>query len=161
MECPDFNLIKPIIKRLGPGDIITGDLPTFNLDNPNSGSTVESAQALTVHAVDFGRRFNKAGPRAARDTPLVFDTGASSGLSPLKCNFLSDFKPAKIGVKCVTGGGSSIAGGTMLRRFKTCCGTKLLLTAHGYHFPEANIYLESPQSLVMAVGGSGHAVVDS
>ena len=160
LDCPDFNLIKPIIDKLGPGGIITDDLATFDLDNPDSGSTVESAQALAVHAFDFGRRFNKAGPRAARDTPLVFDTGASSGLSPFKCDFLSDYTPIKIDVKGVAGGGSIIGGGTILRRFKTRCGTKLLLPAHGYHFPEADIRLESPQSLIRAMGGSGHAVVD-
>ena len=160
LDCPDFNLIKPIIDKLGPGGIITDDLATFDLDKPDSGSTVESAQALAVHAFDFGRRFNKAGPRAARDTPLVFDTGASSGLSPFKCDFLSDYTPIKIDVKGVAGGGSIIGGGTILRRFKTRCGTKLLLPAHGYHFPEADIRLESPQSLIRAMGGSGHAVVD-
>ena len=70
LDCPDFNLIKPIIDKLGPGDSITDGLATFNLDNPDSGSTVESAQALAVHAFDFGRRFNKACPRAARDIPF-------------------------------------------------------------------------------------------
>ena len=84
LKCPDFNLVNPIIDKLGPGGIITDDLATFDLDNTDSGSTVESACALAVHAIDFGQRFNKAGHRAARDDPLVFDTGDSSGLSPFK-----------------------------------------------------------------------------
>ena len=70
LECSDFNLIEPNIDKLGPGGISTDDLAMFNLDNPDSRSTVESAQALAVHAFNFGRRFNKAGPRAARDTPF-------------------------------------------------------------------------------------------
>ena len=48
----------------------------------------------------------------------------------------------------------------LLRRFKTHCGTKLLPPAHGYHFPEADIHLESFHSLIRAIGGSSHAVVD-
>ena len=91
---------------------------------------------------------------------LVFDTEASPGLSPFKYIFLSDYKPVKMNVKGVTGGGSIIGGCTITRRFKTRCGTKLLLPAHGYHFPEADICLESPQSLIRTMGGSGHTVVD-
>ena len=81
------NLMKPVIDKIGPGGIIADDIATFNLDTPNPGSIVESAQALAVHAFKFGRRFNKADPRAARDTPLVFDTGVRSGLSPFKYKF--------------------------------------------------------------------------
>ena len=160
LECPDFDLIKPIIEKLGPGGIITDDLAMFYLDNPDSGSTVESAQVLAIHAFNFGRRFNKVGPRAARDTPLVFDTGASSGLSPFKCNLLSDYKSVNVDVKCVAGGGSIIGGGTILRRLKIRYGTKLLIPSHGYHFPEADIRLESSHSLIRAMEGSGHAIVD-
>ena len=53
LDCPDFNLIKPIIDKLGPGGIITAGLTTFDLDNPDPGSTVESAQALVVHTFKF------------------------------------------------------------------------------------------------------------
>ena len=146
LECPDFNLIKSIIDKLGPGGIITDDLAIFDLDNPDLGSTVESAQTLAIYAFHFGRRFNKAGPRSTRDTPLVFDTGASSGLSPFKCDLFSDYKPVEIEVKGVARVGSIIGGGIRLRRFKTRCGTKLLLQAYGYHFPVAGICLEPPQS---------------
>jgi hypothetical protein len=80
LECPGFNLIKSIIDKLGLGDIINGDLITFDIDNHDSCSTVEIAQALAVHAFNFGQRFNKIGPRAERSTHLVFDTGANSGI---------------------------------------------------------------------------------
>ena len=63
-------------------------------------------------------------------------------------------------MKGVAGGGSIIGGGTILRRFKTRCGTKLLHPAYVYHFPATDIRLESSQSLIRAMGGSGCAVMD-
>ena len=59
LECPDINLTKPIIAKLGLGDIIKGDLTTYGLDNPDSCSTVESAQILTVHAFNFRGCFTR------------------------------------------------------------------------------------------------------
>ena len=136
------------------------ELTTFALDTPDPSGTIEGARALAVHANDFGRLFNKAGPRAALKTPLVFDTGASSGLSPFRSDFLNNYEAVKISVKGVAGRGSIIGGGTILRKFTTRCGAKLFIPSHGYHFPEADIRLESPQSLIRAMGGSGHAVVN-
>ena len=91
---------------------------------------------------------------------MVFDIGTSAGRSALTYVFLSDYKPVKIFVKGVTEGGSDIGGGTIMRRFKARCGTKLHLPAHGYHFPEADICLEPTQSMSRAMRGSGYAVID-
>ena len=53
-----------------------------------------------------------------------------------------------------------MGGGIILHKFTTRCGTTLYLPAHGYHMPKADILLESPQSIIIAMGGSGHAVID-
>ena len=79
-------MIKPIIDKLGPGGIIS-DLPVFDLGSPNPADSVDDVSALAVHAFDFGRRFNKVETGNAFDCPLVFDTGASTGLTPSKCDF--------------------------------------------------------------------------
>ena len=50
--------------------------------------------------------------------------------------------------------------GTILRRFTTRCGAKIYLPAPGYHMPKADIHLESPQSLIRVMGGTGHAVIN-
>jgi hypothetical protein len=73
---------------------------------------------------------------------------------------LSDYKPVKIDVNSVAGGGSIIGGDTILRRSKTYCGTKRLLPAHDYHFSEADICLDSPRSLSRAMQYSSHVIVD-
>ena len=40
LECPDVDLIKPILDKLGPGGIIGGDLDTFNLNITNPGGSI-------------------------------------------------------------------------------------------------------------------------
>ena len=53
-----------------------------------------------------------------------------------------------------------MGGCTILRKFTTCCGTTLYLPDHGYHMPKADIRLESPQSVIRAISGSSHDVID-
>ena len=69
-----------MLLRLGPGGI-KDDFDHFALEFRNSGSDVESVSALVERTTVFGRRFNKIGP-TSNDCPLVFDTGASAGLTP-------------------------------------------------------------------------------
>ena len=158
LECPDIDLVKPILDKLGPGGIIGGDLGTFNLEVPNQGGSVEHINTLVVHAHDFGKQI-KASSQSVFSCLLVFDTGASSRLSPFKSDFLDDYKSVNIDVKGFSGGWSIVGGGAILRRFKICCGSTIHLPAHGYHMPNAAICLQSPQSLIQAIGDSGHAIV--
>ena len=60
LECPDIELIKPIIAKLGPGGIICGDLAVFDLVSPNLEDSVEAVSALAAHSFEYGRRFNKS-----------------------------------------------------------------------------------------------------
>ena len=53
-----------------------------------------------------------------------------------------------------------MGGDTILRKFTTCRGTNIYLPAHGYQMPKADIRLDSPQSIIRAMGGSGHVVID-
>ena len=43
--------------------------------------------------------------------------------------------------------------GTILRRYKTRCGSVVYIPTLGYHMPKADIRLESPQSVIGALGG--------
>ena len=52
-----------------------------------------------------------------------------------------------------------MGGGTILRKFTTRCCTNIYLPAHSYHMPQADIQLDSPQYVIIAIGGSGHAVI--
>ena len=160
MECPDIKFIEPIIYRLGPGGIID-DLAVFDLHTPNPEDSAENVIYLLVHASDFGRSFNNSETSSVSSCPLVFDTGASTGLSPFKYYFLDYYKKCHIGVKGIAGdGGSIVGGGTILRNFTTNCSTNIYLPAHGYHIPKSDILLESPQFVIRSMGGSGHTVID-
>ena len=53
-----------------------------------------------------------------------------------------------------------MGGGTFLQRFTTRCCDKNFLPPHNYHMPQADIRLESPQSVIRTMGGIGHAVVN-
>ena len=81
---------EPIIDRLGPVGIID-DLAVFDLYTPYPEDSVDNVNALAVHAFDFGRLFNKAETSSVSNCPLVVDTGASTGLSPLKSDCLDDY----------------------------------------------------------------------
>ena len=89
-ECPDINLVKPIIEKLGPGGIIGDGLTNFELGTPDPEDSVIAASAMLVHFLDLGRRFNKSVTSDVMTCPLVYDTGASSGLTPFKSDFLDD-----------------------------------------------------------------------
>ena len=80
LECPNITLAKSMLSGLGPGGI-KDDFDHFALEFRNSGSDVESVSALVARTQVYGRQFNKFGP-ASKICPLVFDTGASAGLTP-------------------------------------------------------------------------------
>ena len=84
-------MIETIIDRLSTGGIID-DLAVFDLDTPDPEYSVDTVSDLAIHAFDFGRRFNKADTNSVYNCPLVFDTGASTGISPFKSDFLDDYK---------------------------------------------------------------------
>ena len=112
LEWPDIKLIEPIIDRIAPGRIVD-DLAIFDLETHNPEDSVDNISALAIHEFYFGRRLNKAETNSVPNCPLVFDTGASTGLSPFKSDFLDDYKKYQIGVKEIAGGGSIVDGGTI------------------------------------------------
>ena len=46
-----------------------------------------------------------------------------------------------------------------MRRCKARCGSTVYIPNRGYHVPAADICLESPQSVIGALGGGGHAII--
>ena len=147
-----------MIDKLGPGGIIRGDLDTFDLEIPNPDGSCEHMNTLVVHALDYSKQLKTSSQSVSRCL-FVFDTGAHSGFSSFKSDFLADYRSINIDLKRVAGRGSIIGGGTILRRFRTCCGSTMHLVAHKYHMPKGDIdiHIESPKSSIWTMGGSGHA----
>ena len=72
---------------------------------------------------------------------------------------MPDYSEVNIKVQGVAGIGDIEGAGTILRRYKTRCGSVVYIPTLGYHMPTADIRLESPQSVIGALGGDGHAIV--
>ena len=53
-----------------------------------------------------------------------------------------------------------MGGGIILQKFTTRCGNNLYLPAHGNHMPQADIRLESTQSVLKEMDVSGHVVIN-
>jgi hypothetical protein len=90
-----------------------------------------------------------------KDCPLVWDTGASFGLTPFRGDFL-DYVQCKITVKDIARTNTVIGVGTTLHKFKID-GNDIFLPCLSYHLPSADVRLFSPQTYHTLYGG--HSVV--
>ena len=97
----------------------------------------------------------------ARPTPysthLVWDTGASCGLTPFRSDFI-DYMECKIPVKDVTKTNYVIGIGTTLHRFIDTNRKTVYLPCLSYHLPSTDIRLFSPQTYHQLYGG--HSSLD-
>jgi hypothetical protein len=79
------------------------------------------------------------------DVPLVWDTGASLGLTPYRADFFDDAE-VNIPVKDVTKTNYVVGIGTVIYRFQNDKGEDVFLPCVAYHLPTADIRLFSPQT---------------
>jgi hypothetical protein len=77
--------------------------------------------------------------------PLVWDTGASLGLTPYRADFF-DYIEVSIPVKDVTKTNYVVGIGTVIYRFQNDKGEDVFLPCIAYHLPTADIRLFSPQT---------------
>ena len=90
-----------------------------------------------------------------KDCPLVWDTGASFGLTPFRGDFI-DYTECSIPVNDIARTNMVIGMGTTLHKFMLD-GKPLYLPCLSYHLPTAEIRLFSPQTYHTIYGG--HSVV--
>ena len=86
---------------------------------------------------------------------LVWDTGASFGLTPFCADFI-DYVECQIPVKDISKTSMVIGIGTTLHKFMVN-GEPIWLPCLSYHLPSAQIHLSSPQTYHTLYGG--HSVV--
>jgi hypothetical protein len=86
-----------------------------------------------------------------KDCPLVWDTGASFGLTPFRGDFL-DYVECKITVRDIARENTVIGVGTTLHKFKID-GNDVFLPCLSYHLPTAEVRLFSPQTYHTLYGG--------
>lgn len=77
--------------------------------------------------------------------PLIWDTGASQGLTPFLSNF-THYQPAHIPVKDISKTSYVTGIDTVMYKFQATNGNNVYLSMVAFHLPSAKIRLLSPQS---------------
>ncbi len=96
---------------------------------------------------------NKYKKHSVNDTMLVWDTGASIGLTPFRCDFI-DYLPLEgATVKDISKANKVLGIGTVMWKFKSRRGDEVFIPAVAYHMPECDIRLLSPQAYFQLHGG--------
>ena len=84
--------------------------------------------------------------------PLVWDTGASFGLTPFREDFI-DYVECNIKVNDIKEENTVIGIGTTLQKFRLSCGSPIWLPCLSYHMLTAKVRLFSPQTYHTLYGG--------
>ena len=122
----------------------------------NSLSLEEGAQK-TVARLNLCQNIyslDKNNPRKRhtfKSCPLVWDTGASFGLTPFRQDFI-DYTECSISVNDIARTNTVIGIGTTLHKFKVD-GEDIFLACLSYHLPSADVRLFSPQTFHTLYGG--------
>jgi hypothetical protein len=89
---------------------------------------------------------------------LIWDTGASAGLTPFQSDFI-DYVKCEIDVRDITKVNKVVGIGTTLHKFVDNNGNHVYLPCVSYHLPTTDVRLFSPQIYHQLHGG--HSVVNS
>ena len=103
---------------------------------------------------------HKVQPSSAnvKNTVLIWDTGASFGLTPFRSDFI-DYVKCDIQVKDVTKVNTVIGIGTTINKFRDANGQDVFLPCVSYHLTTTDVRLFSPQTYHQLHGGK--SVVDA
>jgi hypothetical protein len=83
---------------------------------------------------------------------LIWDTGASYGLTPFQSDFI-DYVKCAIPVRDVTKVNTVVGIGTTLHKFTDINGNPVYIPCVSYHLPETDVRLFSPQTYHQMHGG--------
>ena len=120
-------------------------------------SATETVHRLNLFGVNLGlhdchgEHGKQRRRKTAKDCPLVWDTGASFGLTPFRSDFV-DYTECNIPVNDIARTNMVIGLGTTLHRFELD-GETFFLPCLSYHLPSAEIRLFSPQTYHTIYGG--------
>jgi len=84
---PDIMLIEATISKLGPGGVPFKLTEEFSLTSPDLIDI--NQDTLSQRTLFVGRQYHTVEVGTVHTTPLVFDTGASGGLTPFRSDFVS------------------------------------------------------------------------
>ncbi len=95
-----------------------------------------------------------------RSVILIWDTGASYGLTPFRSDFI-DYVECDIPVRDVTKVNKVIGIGTTLHKFTDTDGKPVFLPCVSYHLPQTDVRLFSPQTYHQMHGGHSEVYAES
>ena len=110
-------------------------------------------QAL-VHAIKLPRAYNGS---INNGLPLIVDTGASVCITPRREDFIF-YRDSKVKIKDLSKTNTVAGEGIVRWKVRDKTGKIVNLDLPGYHIPNAEVRLLSPQVLLSTVGGSAKAV---
>ena len=130
----------------------------------NESDEQREASDVALRAYVWSQRISKVRNDAteeemldAFDTlPLIWDTGASRGLTPYRSDFIH-YQKTDMVVHDISKANRVIGIGTVMYKFKDTNGREVYLPGVAYHMPKATIRLFSPQTYLQTYGG--HATV--
>jgi hypothetical protein len=109
-----------------------------------------------MHRLNLLRSYNSSCSGATRcvtNMMLVWDTGASIGLTPFRSGFIDYLPLDGITVKDIARNNNVLGIGTIMWKLSTTKGQPIYIPAIAYHMPDCDIHLFSPQSYFQLHGG--------
>ena len=94
------------------------------------------------------------------DSPVIWDTGASIGLTPFRGDFI-DYEECNLIIKDISKNNTVVGIGTVMWKFTATNGDILYLPGLAYHLPTADICLLSPQAYHQMYGGESRVDGDN
>ncbi len=148
----DFLAPMRLYRSFKDDDEDTQERAQDTVDRMNRART--SLMLSVDNAGDFHYEFHHF-----KDCPLVFDTGASYGLTPFRGDFI-DYEECNIPVQDITKTNTVVGIGTVMWKHHATNGDVIYLPYLCYHLPSTDIRLLSPQTYHQLHGGESHLVDD-
>ena len=113
----------------------------------------EVVQRASIFSSTYQTKYNDTGRRrhTHKTCPLVWDAGASAGMTPFRCDFV-DYMKCQIPVNDTARTNMVVGVGTTLHKF-IVDGDPVYLPCLSYHLPTAEIRRFSPQTYHTLYGG--------
>ena len=161
MESNDVLTIEDYLDANPPDEsTLTIDYASYSRVPDNFFEYVESLNTYFFQAAEMSTASPKK--ESYSTMPLIFDTGASIGLTPFRSDFIDYMELDNVSVKDIARNNKVLGVGTVMWKFTNREGKEVFLPLVCYHVEHAAIRLLSPQQYFKSHGGraelSGNSV---
>ena len=125
----------------------------FTEHSTNLWNALDTHQAAYFRVAEF--KTSHEGKHLFSHMPVIFDTGASIGLTPFRADFIDYQVLENVTVKDIARQNKVLGVGTVMWKFTTRLGREVFLPLVCYHVEHASIRLMSPQLYFKGNGGRG------